>query len=313
MKPSEEDFVNEGLSADEITAMNSEAEAATHEEAPASEELTQDAAPDQAPQEPKMVDVRAVQEARAEARAAREEIARIRSEEAAERGRLQERIDAINAAIAKQNEPPPPKTPGMEEDPIAHIEHRFMTQQQKLDALEKQSVEREQAAKQEYERNLVVDRAGAYLNEAIATKAEVQDAFNFAVDGLRSEIAEYLKPYNLPPERFAAEAEKQFRSSLYQMAQRMPANPVQAAEYVMRNARYYGYGYQAPQQTQQTRPTPQQLQEKQDRHMSLSNISGGEAPQALSLESIAKMSDADFHALAAKIGDKGLDKLMGAA
>ena len=99
------------------------------------------------------------------------------------------------------------------------------------------------------------------------------------------------------------------------MAQKCPKDVDRAAEYVMRHARFYGYGYQQPQAAPQTRQAPaaQELGARQERHMSLSSISGGEAPEPLSLETLNKMSDADFHAMARKLGDKGLDSLMGAA
>jgi hypothetical protein len=73
----------------------------------------------------------------------------------------------------------------------------------------------------------------------------------------------------------------------------------------MRNARFYGYGYQpqqngAAQTAQQQAPAPKTIQERaeqQERHMSLSGIQGGSAPVKLDAKALVAMTDAQFNEL----------------
>ena len=311
-RPSEEDFVNEGLTDDERASLSAEPQ---QEPAPQIEEpIQQQTDQPPAPEEPKMVDIRAVQEARAEARAAREEAARIRDE----RIRLEERLNVLNQAIVAQQKPQEQAkpVPSRDEDPLGFYEHKLETLEQQLARVNETEQQRTKAIEAEQQFNALTSRAGAMLEQAAAVNPQVNEALDFAFDGLRQEIRQVVAQNNVPPHLQAQEAERLWRSSMATMAQRLPADPQAAADFVFRNARYYGWGYQAPQQpaqVQQNRPNPQELAARQERHMSLSNIQGGEAPQALTLESISKMSEDEFNALNRKLGDKGMDRLFGAA
>lgn len=316
-RPTEEEFVNEGLSAEEIEAFSKEEQHTPEPEEDAPEPVveaqTASKAADQPQDEQKTVDVRALQEARAEARAAREEVARVRDE----RIRLEERLNVINQAIAAQQKQSEPAkaVPSKEEDPLGFYEHKLETLEQQLARVNETEQQRVRAVQEEEAYNASLARASAYVDQAAAVNPQVNEALQFAIEGLKVEIAQTLAPHNLSPDRWQVEANRMYRQSMATLAQRLPADPQAAADFVMRNARYYGYGYQPNQQAPQTqtRPNPQELAARQERHMSLSSIQGGEAPQALTLEAVAKMSEKEFNKLCAKLGDEGLDRLMGAA
>lgn len=328
-RPTEEEFVNEGLSAEEIEAFSKEDQLAPEpdDDGPTADALTDASQPpvtkpaDQAVDEPKTVDVRALQEARAEARAAREEAARVRDE----RSRLEERLNIINQTIAQQQKQQAPDQviPSKDEDLVGYLDHSIDHLKKELQSVRETEAQRLKAIQEEEAYNANLARASTSIDQAVLTNPQVGEALQFALEGLKSEIAQALAPHNLPPDKWMAEANRMYRQSMETMAKRVPQDPQGAAEYVMRNARYYGYGYQPqgqgqgqaqqPAATQQTRPSPQEIAARQERHMSLSSIQGGEAPQALTLEAVSKMSDTEFRKLCAKLGDEGLDKLMGAA
>lgn len=319
MKQSEEEYVNEGLTPEEISAMSGEREVVDDgpeiEDAPlAVEQPAAVEQPEVQADKPQMVDVRALQEARAEARQAKEESARVKAEQQL----LSERLALINERLKAKDEPPPPAAPTKDEDYLGFVDHKLETVEQRLQRYEDAEKQREAGVTAEREFEMVVDRAGNYLAAATAQKPELREAFDFAVQGMRSQIAARFGDRLNTDQAARNEAEQIWKLSWKALAERMPADPSAAAEYVLSNARYYGYGYQTPQPSPapvpvtQQKPTPQELAERQERHMSLSSIAGGEAPQALSLESIAKMSASEFNKLVEKIGDEGVDKLMGA-
>lgn len=321
-RPTEDEFVNEGLSAEEIEAFSKEDQLAPEpdDDGPSADALIDANQPtaakpaEQQPEEQKTVDVRALQEARAEARAAREEAARVRDE----RSRLEERLNIINQTIAQQQKQAEPQrpVPSKDDDPLGFYEHKIETLEQQLARVNETEQQRAKAIEAENQFNALTARASGVITQAAAANAQVNEALDFAFDGLRAEIRQVMEQNNVPPHLQAQEGERLWRSSMATMAQRLPADPQQAADFIFRNARYYGWGIQAPQAAQQqtqTRPSPQEIAARQERHMSLSSIQGGEAPQALTLEAVSKMSDTEFRKLCAKLGDEGLDKLMGAA
>lgn len=317
-RKTEEEFINEGFSEEELASMNDTAEPTQEPvQAEAAPEASTDAptaeAPPAADPEPKMVDVRAVQEARAEARAAREEIARIKAEQA----QFEARVAAINEAIAKQNEPPPPKVPTMDEEPIEYIEHRFQTMEQKIAAYEKAEAERTQQMQYERQQQAMIDQADVVLGQAVERHPDVQDAFQFAFKSIKDEITRTLANSGITGPEMAIKAEQMLRAEQLRYSQLCPRDPDQAAEFVRRNARYWGWGYQpqqAPiQQTQQVQqPTIQQRAEQQERHASLSGVQGASAPVKLDAKALASMSDAQYQALLKTLnGRKQLEEVFG--
>jgi len=325
-RKSEREFVGGDMSDDDFAALNGDGGSSGGEPIEDAPEQAQDAviadpAPDaaqvqepapQAESEPKMVDVRAVQEARAEKQKIFEEFTRYRQEKEAEFARLDERMKIFNQAIAAQNQPQQraPAVPSKDDDPLAFYDHKIETLEQQLARFNETEQQRTQATQAEQQHNAMMARASSYLDQATTVNPQVSEALNFAFDGLRGEIRDTVLRNNVPVERQAAEAERLWRASMAQLAQRLPPDPQAAAEYVFRNARYYGWGYQPPQQAQAAQaeqiaaqaqqapqvqqPTIQQRADQQQRHMSLSGVSGAEPPKPIDAKTIANMSEKEW-------------------
>jgi hypothetical protein len=329
MAKSRQEIIYEGMSPEDVAEFEADASNAPAQPQPDGNEGVADpggaetpAAAQESPAQPQMVDVRAVQEARAAQRAAEQEAAKIRNEyaersrnEAVERAKLEERISLINQAIESQGKPQT-KTPTKDEDPLGYYDHqleavngKFQTIEQELKAYKDAEQQRIQANQIETQRSALIDEAQAVINVAAQSKPELQEAMEFALNGIRSEIVQMLDAQQVHYAQRAAYGEQIWRNSMANLAQRCPKDPERAAEFVLSNARYYGYGFQpqqvatqpqptgqpAPQSVQQ--PTMQQRQEQQQRHLSLSGTQGGQPPATLDAKTLANMSDEDFVAL----------------
>lgn len=314
MAKTEAEFVNEGMSAEELGVLSAGNDAPIVEtDAPDNggvPPVGSDAPPAQT--EPKMVDVRALQEARAAERAAREELAKFRTESAAEKARLDERISLINQAIEAQSKPALPKAPSKDEDPLGFYDHqfegvngKFQSLEQKLEAMEKAEKQREEAAVAHAQKINMVKEADSVINVAIAQNPQLQEAIDFAFNGIRGDIAAELDRRQVPFAQRQATAEQWYFNMVTDLAAKCPKDPALAADFVMRNARFYGYGYQSQQpeaQTQTGQPagqqkTIQERAEQQERHLSLSGIQGGTAPVKLDAKTLVAMTDAQFNEL----------------
>jgi hypothetical protein len=321
-KDNRQAFVYEGLSDDEVNAFQANSQ---EKNAPAPEDVQPepantddgdaqaqqqtsgaDAQPQPSAQEqPRMVDVRALQEARAAQRAAEQKAAAYEQE----RIRIDERLKVINEALAG-NQPQQPNAPSFEEDPIGNFNHRFQEQQKVIDALSEQLKQRSTADVQAQNRQAIIDRAGMTIDMSRMSNPDVDEALNFTNNAIKTEIAQNLQQQGYFGPQFAVAFKQVYDNAITQLAQNCPADPDQAAEHVRRHARFYGWhGVQQPQQVtqpqqplqqaQQAQPqlTPQQRQEQQNRHMSLSGTQGGQPPAQLSAKSLAEMSDEEFFAL----------------
>lgn len=315
MAKSEAEFVNEGMSAEELGVLGAN-------DAPVVENgqaIEVDAGNQPQAQEPsaqpeqKMVDVRAVQEARAAARAAEQELARFRAEKAAETARLEERISLINQAMESQNKPSPPKPPSKDEDPLGFYDHqfdsvngKFQSLEQKLEAMEKADKQRIEAEAANARRLAVVGEADAVINKAIEQNPQIQEALNFAFEGIKGDIFAEMDRRQVPAGQRQQVANQWYINMVADLAAKCPKDPAGAADFVMRNARFYGYGYQPQQPAQPEQPqaaqipapkTIQERAEQQERHLSLSGIQGGSAPVKLDAKALVAMTDAQFNEL----------------
>ncbi len=314
----------EGMSSDPVDMPQQAQDAAPAADAPV-DQTTPAPAP-QAEPEPKMVDIRALQEARAAERAAREEL-RKKDEEFA---RADERMRLLQQAWEQEKKTPveAPKVPTMDDDPIGFYNHKIETLEQRLARFDEIEQQRVQAAEAEKQYQGLMGKATMQLNQAAAANPQVNEALQFAFEGLKQEIGRRLAPYNFPPDRQQFEATRMWRESMARMAQQLPADPNAAAEFVFSNARYYGYGYQQPQQQaepvqiaqatpaqaaqQVQQPTVQQRQEQQNRHMSLSGVTGAEPPKKLDAKAISALSEKEFTALLKTVeGRKVLEQEFG--
>lgn len=333
-RKSEREFVGGDMSDDDFAALNGDSGSSVSEpieEAPqqAQDAVVADPVPDaaqaqepapQAEPEQKMVDIRALQEARAEIRKRDEELAKTRAEQI----RIDERLNILNQALAAQNKPQEQAAvvPSKDEDPLAFYDHKIETLEQQLARFNEAEQQRTQATQAEQQHNALMARASSYLDQATTVNPQVSEALNFAFDGLRGEIRDTVLRNNVPVERQAAEAERLWRASMAQLAQRLPPDPQAAAEYVFRNARYYGWGYQPPQAAQAAAPAPQapqvqqptiqQRADQQARHMSLSGVSGAEPPKQIDAKTIASMSDKEWREFVkTNAGKKAMEEHFG--
>lgn len=310
--------MNEGLSAEELAAIdggdegssaisNDDVGAETHQGdvvggQPAA---TQPASVE----EPKMVDVRAVQEARAEARRYQEELARSREAQA----RLDERVNLLNEAMQRQQNPqqnPQPKPPTKDEDPLGYYDHTLNSVTAELKAIKEAEAARIEAAErqaaEQAERDALFSRAGNVYEAAKTKHTDVDDAMHAAMQGAQAEIARRIQSGMMRPEH----AQAALQSHVLEWVRQAPQNPDDFANYCRSHARFWGWtGPQAPQQQQ---PSVAELAARQERHQSLSGAAGGEPPKQLDAKALAEMSDRDFQALMKTVnGRKQVSALMG--
>lgn len=314
-KMTEEAFVTEGLEPDEIEALNAMEQGEDFQTPEGGEEnqepvqtpeaeqaANQEGAPEggeagQEQQSPQMVDVRAVQEARAEARQLRENMAR-----------LEERTNILlqqHQQEQQQREEPQDQMPS-DDDPmgqLAWLKKNFMDMKQ---AQTDQQEAQRQAQEQHQQDVQLISQADSVLAQATAAHDDIQDAFDFGMNALRDAVAKqgYV----------GQQAQQVIDEQLKLYARGAPSDPNQMAEYVRANARYWGWtGKQNPEPQPNVQQQLEQTQQRQERHQSLSNAGGGEAPAALDAKQLAEMSDAEFNKLMSNPAKAAeIEKIMGA-
>jgi hypothetical protein len=331
-RKTEAEFVNEGLTDEEIETLGTGDTGGDSQEGTVQTGTDgQGDAPDAAQQpaaqpEPKMVDVRALQEARAAQRAAEQRLAAFEQD----RIRIDERLKVINEALAGNQKPQTP-VPSFEEDPIGNFNHRFEEQQKLINSLNEQLAQRNTFEEQARGRQAVIDRAGMAIDMSRASNPDVDEALNFAANALKTKISTDLMNQGYSGPQFAAAFKQVYDNSIANLANGCPTDPDQAAEHVRMHARFWGWrdprlmpqqvqqqatqaqaAAQPTQVAQQPQPvTPQQRAEQQQRHMSLSGTQGGQAPLQLSAKALAEMSDEQFTALMKTAdGRKKVDSIL---
>lgn len=309
MKQSEEDFVNEGLSSEELEAISAAGAEPVVEEPEITEEVPAPADPAPEAPGPEKVDIRALQEARASERQLRAELARHNEE----RARLDERVKMLSAAMQSRAADPEPKAPTFEEDPFGNVEHRLQgtnkqieTLQAELKAFRDAEAQRAQQVQLQQERQAVVNRAQMVANKAAEKHPDVNDAVQHVVNASVAELRRRLEAGLIPPEHYEEAVHNHFTA----LCSQAPDDPDQFADYIRRHARYWDWqGAKTPAAGQQS---VQELAARQERHQSLSGTSGGEAPQPLDAKALATMSDKDFKALMNSVqGRKQVEQIMG--
>lgn len=306
MRKSEDDFVNDGLSEEEIAAVGAMAEEPPKQEAVEEPEppVTQVEQPvaEQPKQEPKVVDVRALQEARAAERELREQMAKQREDYI----RLEERTNTLLKAMEEKKQKP---APTLEEDPIGFYEHQLQQLNAKIEELSQNNTKTAEVTQQTERAKAAISRANVIWAQASQVSPDITEAYNFAVEKTREKMLKGGVP--------AQEIEQALWWQIADFASRAPEDPQEFAEYIKASARFHGWGYQQavqPVQPVQQQPiSPQELSARQERNMSLSTASGGEPPKQLDAKAIASMSDAEFKKLmATATGRKQIEEIMGA-
>lgn len=316
---SEDEFVNDGLTAEEQAEVAAAPE--QHEPEPGGEDelIPTDVAaqqgeeqPTQQPeQQPKMVDVRALQEARAESREIKEQYKR-----------LEERTNAMLQMMAAQKAPAAPKgDEDPEPDPNVDIFAHNAWLKRQNEKLASKFSEREQAEQQARQVSSQEAQIWGHWEQSVAAvKTELPD-FGDAAKWLSDARSKQLQAYAAVDPRFgdARAINQQIDSELRQIviaAAQAGTNPAKAVYELAKS-----WGYAGPQQgnvpgrVPNVQPGPENIQrmaEQQERHRSLSDIAGGEPPKSLDAKALANMTDAQFKKLMANPAmAKQVDQIMG--
>ncbi len=245
------------------------------------------------PEDPKTVDLRALQEARAEAREVRQRNAI-----------LEQRTNEILAAFTQQQaqaaqqqqEQPRERPVG---DPLALLEYLA----EKVDRQEMR-----QTAQQEGYRQQALQQIHNLEQEFKATAPDYDDAINH-LRGTRMNELEIMFPLSTAQQRNDY-ISQEWQNIVNQSAQ-AGLNPVQQV-YNLAKARGFTAAAPAPTITTPAQPNLQAVAAAQQRHQSLSDAPGGETVAPLDAKSLARMSDKDFKAWMSKKGNEAkFDEIMG--
>jgi hypothetical protein len=254
--------------------------------------------PDKPAEPPKMVDVRAVQEARAEAREARE------------RANLLE--SRWNEFLAAQKAPQPeakpaPVIPGPD-DPMGRV--NWTTEQWIAFNAEREQErqQREQQTAQEREFNQAFTKVNADFEAAAATDPTLNQAYNALRESQGKELL--ALGYSIPEAR--AELDRIERQHVMYVAQR----GISIADHIKNLAQVRGWQAKAPEPTPAPVPAKTDLAAvaaAQQRHQSLSDAPGGEGIAPMDAKALAKMTDKQFKAwMSQKGNEEKFDQIMGA-
>lgn len=259
---------------------------------------------EKAPDEPKMVDVRALQEARAAEREVKQRNAM-----------LEQRLNDVLAAMSQQAQPQQPvqqqapaaDEPPPQDDPLALLQWLAKeVQQQKLT-----TVEAQQIAQQEGQRQYHQQQVAGLEQQFRASVPDYDAALEFAGQAREKEL-EILYPYSTADQR--RQAVLQEWGQVTMSALQAGVNP---AEQAYRYAQARGFnGQQAAQVAAPAAPKPLDtaaIASAQQRHQSLSDAPGGEVAPVIDAKALAKMDDKTFKAWLSKRGNESkLDEILGA-
>jgi hypothetical protein len=249
-------------------------------------------------EEPKTVDIRALQEARAEAREAKQR-ATI----------LEQRWNDFLAGSQQQakpqaQEPAKQEIPKFGADPIAAGE---WTQEQIIALLDAQRAEKEQTATQQREEQEFQAIAQTVAQDYEATKRadpSIDDAYN----ALRKSQGEEMLAMGYTIQQAQAELNRMEREHIKFVA----ARGLPIGNYIKALASARGWQPGAAAQQQPAKTDLKAVADAQQRHQSLSDAPGGEAIPPLDAKALARMSDKEFKAWMSKKGNEAkFDEIMG--
>lgn len=248
------------------------------------------------------VDLRALQEARAENKVLME--------------RMTTLLEIQQRKEAKANAPEADLPPDRTIDPLGRQEW-LESRIDKIEGETKAQQEARQAAEREgIEFQEVLAVAMPEFNEAKAADPTVEPTYAALLENMAKELA-YVN--NIPTDGTAT---PQQRSWLGQEMTKLENSHIRYAVQTRQNVPQYMLNLakvrnvvaptaqQQPQTQQPAQRTIADRQASQQRHMSLGALPGSAAPSTVSAKDIAKMSQKEFNAFAAKLGDKELDKLF---
>jgi antitoxin component of RelBE/YafQ-DinJ toxin-antitoxin module len=267
---------------------------------------TNEPKPDPSPDERK-VDLRALQEARAENKVLME--------------RMTALLEAQQHREARAAQPvaeAPPPVPTYDADPIGAGQ---WTQEQVLNIIEERN---KTAAQQEAEHRERQEIGQAYaiaqpqFQQASATDPTMGPTYSALMVSFAREIA---FTNGIPFETATPQQQNFIRAEVAKLETDHVKYAVgtrqNVADYVRGLAQARGINIQPQQLAAATPPGEQQQgktiaerQQAQARHMSIGDLPGSAVPTTVSAKTIAKMSSAEFAAFAKKMGDAGLDEMF---
>lgn len=251
------------------------------------------------PEEPKTVDVRALQEARAEAREAKQRASLLEQ-------RWNDFLAGSQQQQPKAQEPAKKEIPKFGTDPIGAGE---WTQEQIIAILDAQRQTAEKTATEQREEQEFQALSQPVIQDYEATKQAdptIDDAYN----ALRKSQGEEMVAmgYSIP------EAQKELARLEREHIKFVAARGIPIGGYIkaLASARGWQPGSAAQVQQQPAKTDLRAVADTQQRHMSLSDAPGGETVPPLDAKALARMSDKDFKAWMSKKGnDAKFDEIMG--
>ena len=254
--------------------------------------------PNKPAEDPKTVDVRALQEARAEAREAKQRAAVLEQ-------RWNDYLAAQSAP--KPQEKPAEVIPGPD-DPMGRLN---WTAEQIIAFNERQAKEaqeREQQSAQEREFQQAFTRVNADYEAAAQTDPTLNEAYNALRESQGKELL--ALGYSIPEAK--AELDRIERQHVMYVAQR----GISIANHIKNLAQVRGWQAKAPEPAPAPVPAKTDLAAvaaAQQRHQSLSDAPGGEGIAPMDAKALAKMTDKQFKAwMSQKGNEEKFDQIMGA-
>ena len=244
------------------------------------------------PEDPKTVDLRALQEARAEAREVRQRNAI-----------LEARTNEVLALIAQQQQPAQkaPEIPP-EDDMVGRINWLVDQMRQQGEQTEQQR----QAQQAEQQRQATFSRLASLETQFKATAPDYDAAVQFAGESRENELA-IMYPNSTPEQRKAFVA-----NEWEQIVQTSLQSGINPAEQVYKFAKARGFTAPAPVASTPAQPNLAAVAAAQQRHQSLSDAPGGEVVPPLDAKALARMSDREFKAWMSKKGNESkFEEIMG--
>lgn len=249
------------------------------------------------PEDPKTVDLRALQEARAEAREAKQRNALLEA-------RTNEMLALLNQQQTQQQQPAPANEPPTSGEPmemlqwlVGEVQAQRMSQQ-----------EAQQRAQEATQRQEALFQLKSVEDQFRATAPDYDQAVNFAATSRDNEL-KILFPLATDQQRAQTiQAEWQ---QIVASSRQMGTNPAELI-YNFAKARGFTGAAPAPAPAPVAQPDLAAVAAAQQRHQSLSDAPGGETVAPLDAKALARMSDKDFKAWMSKKGNEAkFDEIMG--
>lgn len=244
--------------------------------------------------EPQMVDVRAVQEARAEAREAKQRASL-----------LEQRWNEFLATTQpKQAEPEKPKIPDRD-DPLARVDWAVdqlaaIQESQQRTTAEQARIQQEEAAFRE-----AFTRADAEFSAAAQADPSIRDAYNV----VREMRGRELMAFGFTEAQARQQLDIEEREQIMFVTQSNRS----IVDHIKTMAELRGWRAKAAEPAPVARkPDLAAVAEAQQRHISLSDAPGGEGVPPLDAKALARMSDKEFKTWLSKQGNEAkFDQIMG--